>query len=246
MINIKTKQEIEIMREGGKILADILRKLVGAAKPGIETNNLEILARELIEERGIKASFLGYGGFPAVLCTSINDEIVHGVPSNRKLVDGDVLKLDIGIQHKGFHTDTATTVIVGDAKDVQKQKLLNTTRECLSIGIAKAQIGNTIGDIGHAIQKFAESNGYNVIRDLIGHGIGRELHEMPEVPNFGDKGTGPELVEGMVIAIEPMLVTGDWRIKEKGHVFITKDRCLAAHFEHTVAITKSGPDVLTK
>lgn len=253
MINIKTKQEIEIMREGGKILAEILRKLVAAVKPGMETMELENLARELIGQNAAKPSFLGYGGFPATLCVSINEEIVHGVPSSRKLVEGDVLKLDIGIKFKGFHTDTATTVVVasgesvesGDSKDVQKQKLLNTTREALAIGIAKAKIGNTISDIGHAIQKFAESNGYNVTRDLIGHGIGRELHEEPEVPNFGEPGTGPKLIEGMVIAIEPMLVTGDWKVKEKGFVFVTKDKGLAAHFEHTVVITENGPDVLT-
>lgn len=248
MINIKTKKEIKIMREGGKILAEILRELADAVRPGIETSDLETLARELIKQNGAKPSFLGYGDFPAALCTSINDEIVHGVPSERKLDDGDVLKLDIGILYKGFHTDTATTVIVGDGnmKDAKKQKLLNTTREALNIGIMKAKIGNTIGDIGHAIQKFAESNGYNVTRDLIGHGIGRELHEAPEVPNFGEPGVGPKLVEGMAIAIEPMLVTGDWKVKEKGHVFITKDGGLSAHFEHTVAIAKDGPEILTK
>lgn len=246
MINIKTKKEIEIMREGGKILAEILRKLADSVKPGIETSDLETLARELIKQNGVKPSFLGYGDFPAVLCTSVNDEIVHGVPSSRKLVEGDVLKLDIGIMHKGFHTDTATTVIAGNVKDAQKQKLLNTTREALNVGIAKAKIGNTISDIGHVIQRFAESNGYNVTRELIGHGIGRELHEAPEVPNFGEPGTGPKLVEGMVIAIEPMLVTGDWRVKEKNHVFVTKDGSLAAHFEHTVVITRRGPVVLTR
>lgn len=249
MINIKTKQEIEIMHEGGKILAEILRKLADAVKPGMETMELENLARELIKQNGVKPSFLGYGDFPATLCVSINEEIVHGVPSSRKLVEGDVLKLDIGIKYKGFHTDTATTVVVGDppagGKDAQKQKLLNTTREALTVGIAKVKVGNTIGDIGHAIQKFAESNGFNVIRDLVGHGIGRELHEAPEVPNFGELGTGLKLVEGMVIAIEPMLVTGDWKVKEKGFVFMTKDKGLAAHFEHTVAITENGPDILT-
>lgn len=245
MINIKTKQEIEIMREGGKILAEILRKLVQAVKSGIETNDLETLARSLIEEKRVKSSFLGYGDFPAVICTSINEEVVHGVPSGRELKDGDVLKIDIGIMHKGFHTDTATTIIVGGVDDKEKKKLLQITKECLDIGISKAIIGNTIGDIGHAVQKHAEENSFNVTRDLIGHGIGRELHEPPEVPNYGEIGTGPKLIEGMVIAIEPMLVTGDWRVKEKGFVFYTKDKGLAAHFEHTVAITEKGPIILT-
>lgn len=246
MIRIKTKQDIEIMREGGKILAGILQKLVEAVKPGITTKNLENLADELIKSNGVKSSFLGYKNFPASICTSINDEIVHGVPSDRMLIAGDVLKLDIGIQYKEFHTDTATTVIVGDSVDSQKIKLLNTTQKALNVGISKAIIGNTIGDIGHAIQKFTEKNGFNVIRELIGHGIGRDLHEEPEVPNFGEPGSGPKLIEGMVIAIEPMLVTGDWKVKEKSFVFVTKDGGLAAHFEHTVAISRKGPMILTK
>src|SRR3989344_4595314 len=244
VINIKTKQEIEVMREGGKILAEILKKLVQAVKPGIETNDLESIARELIERRDVKPSFLGYGDFPAVLCISINEEVVHGVPSSRKLLDGDLLKLDIGIQHKGFHTDTATTVIVGESSDPEKNRLLSITKEALNVGISKAIAGNTMGDIGYAIQKFAESNGFNVTRELIGHGIGKDLHEAPEVPNFGEPGTGPKIVEGMVIAIEPMLVTGDWKVKEKGFVFSTKDKGLAAHFEHTVAIVDGKPVIL--
>lgn len=255
MIKIKTPQEIEIMREGGKILAEILNKLSEAVKPEITTNELEELTHELVSSYGVKPSFLGYDGYPAALCTSVNDEIVHGVPSDRILKDGDVLKLDMGVLHKGFHTDSAVTVIAGNGDDV-KTKLLNVTREALKIGISKAKVGNTLGDIGSAIQKYVEGNGFNVVRDLVGHGIGKELHEPPQVPNYIQSGDINklarhelvELVEGMVIAIEPMVVTGDWRIKNSkdGFGFVTKDGGLAAHFEHTVAITKEGPLVLTQ
>jgi len=245
-ISIKTQKEIEIMVEGGKILAEILRKLAETVKPGITTNDLEKLARELVLSHGVKSSFLGYDGYPAVLCTSINDEIVHGVPSDRVLKDGDVLKLDMGVLHRGFHTDSAVTVLVGGTDD-QKNKLINVTKEALRIGISKAKVGNTLGDIGSVIQEFVEKNGFNVVRDLVGHGIGRELHEEPQILNYGEKGTGPELIKGMVIAIEPMVVTGDWKIKNSkdGFAFVTRDGSLAAHFEHTVAITEQKPIILT-
>ena len=246
MIKIKTPQEIEIMSEGGKILAAILKKLAEAVKSGGTTSYLEKLARELVLSYGVKPSFLGFDGYPAALCTSVNDEIVHGVPSGRVLKDGDLLKLDMGVLYQGFHTDSAITVVVGEG-DEAKKKLLNVTKEALRIGISKAKVGNTLGDIGSAIQKYVEKNGFNVVRDLVGHGIGKELHEPPQVMNYGEAGTGPELVEGMVIAIEPMVVTGDWRIKNSkdGFGFVTKDGGLAAHFEHTVAITEKEPLVLT-
>ncbi len=255
MINIKSKEEIQIMREGGKMLAEILKKLSAEVKPGITTEDLDKLARELILSYGVKSSFLGYGGYPAALCTSINDEIVHAIPSERKIREGDLVKLDFGIIHKGFHTDSAITVLVSGGKDsVLKEKLLNVTRESLRIGISQAKAGNTLGDIGSAIQKFVESNGFNVIRDLVGHGIGRELHEPPQVLNYLSRPerrdghyAGEKLVAGMVIAIEPMVVTGKWQIKDgkDGFGFLTKDGGLAAHFEHTVAITIDGPEVLT-
>src|SRR3989338_7620369 len=218
MGNIKTEKEIEIMRESGKILAEILKKLSEAVKPGITTNELEELARELVLYYGVKPSFLGYDGYPAALCTSVNDEIVHSVPSERILKDGDVLKLDMGVLHKGFHTDSAITVMVGNVDDASPQavKLINVTKEVLKIGISKAKVGNTLGDIGSAIQKYVEDNGFNVVRELVGHGIGRELHEPPQVPNYIQswdinklaRHELVELVEGMVIAIEPMVVTG--------------------------------------
>ena len=263
MINIKTQKEIEIMSDGGKILASILKELTKAVRPGITTQDLDKLARELVFKPspsaeglgkfGAKPAFLNYNGYPATLCTSINDEIVHGVPSNRKLAKGDLLKLDMGVLYKGFYTDSAVTVLIGgrlafDKNTLLKKKLIKATREALEIGIKQARSGNTLGDIGSAIQKYVESRGLNVVRDLVGHGIGRELHEEPQVPNYGKPGEGEKLKPGMVIAIEPMVVTGDWKTKDgsDGFVFQTKDGGLAAHFEHTIAITEKGPLVLTR
>ena len=248
MVNLKTHKEIEIMREGGRILAEILKKIEEAVKPGITTNDLEKLARELVLSYEVESSFLGFDDYPNMLCTSLNDEIVHGLPSERVLKEGDVLKIDMGVLHKGFHTDSARTVLVGDKGDSVKRNLIQTTKESLDIGISKAKVGNTLGDIGAAIQKHIEDAGFNVIRDLVGHGIGRELHEPPQVLNYGKAGTGEKLISGMVIAIEPMVVTGKWNLKngKDGYAFVTKDGGLAAHFEHTVAITDVGPLILTK
>lgn len=248
MIQIKTEQEIEKMKEGGRILAEILKKISDAVRPGITTNELDKLARELILSYDVKASCLGYNGYPAALCTSVNDEIAHAIPSDRVLKEGDLLKLDIGVLRKGFHTDSATTILVGGKKDKEKNKLLNVTKEALNIGISKSKAGNTLGDIGSAIQKYVEDNGFNVVRNLVGHGIGRKLHEPPQVSNYGKAGEGEELKAGWVIAIEPMVVTGDWRIKDgkDGFGFVTKDGGFSAHFEHTVAIVGNGPVVLTK
>ena len=252
------------MKEGGAILSNILEELTKAVKPGITTQELDKLATELVFKFGartasagssgeLKSSFLNYNGYPAVLCVSVNDEIVHGVPSDRRLNKGDVLKLDMGVLWKGFHTDSAVTVLVGgglafDKNTLLKKKLIKVTRESLEKGIKEAKIGNTLGDVGFTIQKYVEKEGFNVVRDLIGHGIGRELHEGPPVPNYGKSGEGEKIVEGMVIAIEPMVVTGDWKTKEglDGFVFQTKDGGLAAHFEHTVAIVEKGPLVLTR
>lgn len=252
MFELKTGKKIQIMREGGRILAEILKKLEEAVKPGITTNDLEELACELVLSYGVKGSFLGYEGYPAVLCTSLNDEVVHAIPSERVLKDGDLLKIDMGVLHKGFHTDSAVTVLVihkptSQVGYPQAQKLINVTKEALEIGISKAKAGNTLGDIGAAIQKHVEDKGFNIVRDLVGHGIGRALHEPPQVLNYGQAGQGEKLVPGMVIAIEPMVVTGKWGIKDgkDGYAFVTKDGGLAAHFEHTVAITEKGPEILT-
>lgn len=232
------------MREGGKILAGILRKLEENAKLGVATLELEKLARKLVSDYGVKPSFLGYNGFPAALCTSVNEEIVHGIPSDRELKDGDLLKLDMGVEYKGFHTDSATTVLVGE-KNGEKKNLIDVARKALEIGLSKALAGNTTGHIGSAIQEYVESQNFNVPRDLVGHGIGEKLHESPEVPNYGHPGEGVELEPGMVLAIEPMVLAGGWKVKEKASVFVTKDGSLAAHFEHTVAITDKEPIILT-
>src|SRR3989344_8789369 len=257
MIQIKTEKEIAIMKEGGAILAKILRELSTAVRPGITTKDLDKLVNELVFKFGAKSAFLGYNGYPATLCTSINEGIVHGLPSDRKLKEGDLLKLDMGVLYKEFYTDSAVTVLVSGLsrfshifkKDYsRKLRLISVTRKALEIGISKARVGNTIGDIGSAVQKYVETERLNVVRDLVGHGIGRELHEEPQVPNYGKQGSGEKLVAGMVIAIEPMVVTGDWAAKEgdDGFVFETKDGGLVAHFEHTVAITEKGPLLITK
>lgn len=253
MINLKTEKEIEIMKEGGKMLGKIVKELVAAAKPGVATQELDKLAKELLFNMGARSSFLNYGGFPSVLCVSVNEEIVHGVPSERILEKGDLVKLDMGVLLKGFHTDSATTVLVGggisfDKRTALKKKLIKVARESLELGIKEARPGKTLGDVGFVIQKHVEDNGFNVVRDLVGHGIGRELHEPPQVPNYGVPGEGEVLKPGMVIAIEPMVVEGGWKIKEgpDGFVFETKDGGLAVHEEHTIVITEKGPLVITR
>jgi methionyl aminopeptidase len=264
MISIKTKEEIKIMIEGGKILAKIMEELEKEVRPGITTKELDGLAESLIfcppkflaaedlpsealaKEGKIECSFKGYEGFPACLCTSINEEIVHGVPSDRILKEGNIISLDLGIFYKGFHTDMAITVPVGRVSP-EAQRLIRVTKKALKRGIKKVRPGNTFGDIGNTIQRYVESQGFNVIRDLCGHGIGRELHEDPEVLNFGKRRTGPELAEGMVFCIEPMVSIGDWKIKKNkdGCGYQTEDGSLSAHFEHTLAVTKKGYRILT-
>jgi methionyl aminopeptidase len=248
---IKNTKEIEIMREGGRLLSEILRDLSAAVKPGITTGYLDKLSSKLVTDRKVKPAFLNYEGFPANICISINDEVVHGVPSDKRIIkEGDVLKLDMGIIYKNYYSDSAITVLVpGDKKNSGvKNKLIEVTKESLYRGISKARAGNTLGDIGHTIQDYVESSGFEVVRELVGHGIGKELHEPPQVFNYGVPGKGLKLQVGMVLAIEPMVVTGTWKIKEgsDGFVFKTKDGGLAAHFEHTVAITDSDPIILTK
>ena len=246
-VKLKTPQEIELMREGGHILAEVLDVLVGAVKVGIQTKEFDSMAQELIKARGAKPSFLNYNGFPAALCVSINEEIVHGLPSERKLKDGDLVKLDLGVFYKGFHTDSARSVIVGKG-EIKLQKLVDVTAEALRIGIETAQVGKTLGDVGYAIHEYVKSQGYDVVRDLIGHGIGTEVHEEPEVPNYGKQGEGVILRAGMVIAIEPMVVMGGHKIANglDGYSYITVDKQPSAHIEHTVVITAAGPEILTK
>ena len=255
MITLKTEEEIRVMREGGKILAEILRQLTAAIKPDISTFDLEELARKLISFYKVKPSFLNYQGFPAVLCVSVNDEVVHGVPSRTKILkESDVVSLDMGIFYGGFHADSALTVpVLGKltydqwAKAYPKlAKLIETAKEALRVGVKEAKVGNRLGKISNTIQKIVEKNGFSVIRELVGHGVGRQLHEEPQIPNYGRPDEGPILEEGMVLAIEPMISIGDWRLKREGMVYKTKDGSWAAHFEHTVAITKKGPLILTE
>lgn len=243
------------MREGGQILKDIIAKLAAAVKPGITTHDLDALANELVASYKVKPAFLNYGGFPATLCTSVNDEVVHGVPSQKLLKKGDIISLDMGIIYHGFNLDSAITLpVLGDISyeewsrlNPQLHKLIRITEESLNLGIKQACIGNRIGAIGSAVQKFVEKAGLNVVRDLVGHGIGHRLHEEPHVPNYGKISDGPVLEDGMVIAIEPIVVVGDWHLKigNDGFTYETKDHSWAAHFEHTIAITADGPLVLT-
>lgn len=244
-IYIKTDQEIKIMAEGGRVLSGILNRLITEVKPGIKTKELDNFAEDLILKSGSKCNFKGYEGFPACLCASVNDELVHCVPSNRTLKEGDLLTLDLGILWKGFHIDMAKTVPVGKISP-DSEKIIAVTKEALKRGIEESKIGKTFGDIGNVIQSYVEEQGFNVVRELSGHGIGRELHEEPKVLNYGKKGEGVKIREGMVFCIEPMVTAGHWKLRRKGEFcFATRDGSLSCHFEAMVAITKEGPIILT-
>ncbi len=245
MISIKTENEIEIMAEGGKILAGILEELKKMVRPGITTKELDEAAERLVFKFG-KPSFKGYNGFPSTLCVSVNEEIVHTVPCGRKLKEGDIVSIDIGMEYKGYHSDMATTVPVGKISS-KVEKLIETTRKCLNLGIKEIKPGNYLGDIGWAIQRYAEGRGFGVVRDLCGHGIGKNIHEDPCVLNYGKKKTGIEIKEGMVLCVEPMLTMGDYNIKKisDGFSIKTADGSLSAHFEHTIAVASHGHRILT-
>jgi len=246
MISIKTPEEIEIMTEGGKILARIMKELENKVQPGITTNELNRLAESLIFKSGGKCSFKGYDNFPACLCTSINEEIVHSAPSSRQLKEGDIISLDLGILYKGFHTDMAITIPVGKILP-ETQRLIRVTKKALKRGLKKVRPGNTISDISNTIQRYVESQGFNVVRELCGHGIGKEIHEDPKILNYGKRHAGPEIKEGMVLCIEPMITIGDWKLKKTadGFGYETEDGSLSCHFEHTLAVTKNGAKILT-
>ncbi|MCP6726539.1 MAG: type I methionyl aminopeptidase [Patescibacteria group bacterium] len=247
MITIKTEEEIQVMREGGKMLAHILEDIAKDIAPGVTTKQLDTKAEKLIKEAGAKPAFKGYEGFPGIVCTAVNEEMVHTVPSDKPLEEGDILSLDIGLIYKGMYLDMARTYPVGEIS-LEASHLIKTTKKSLRIGIKKARPGNTVGDIGNTIQRFVEGQGYGVVRILCGHGIGKELHEDPKIANFGKRGDGEELKQGMVICIEPMVTAGKYDLKkaDDGHGYITKDGSLSAHFEDTVAITQDGAEVLTK
>lgn len=246
-ISIKTAQEIEILRDAGGILAQIIEDLKRSLKEGITTKEIDRQAEELIRQRGVLPAFKGYRGFPGCVCLSINEEVVHGIPGNRLLCGGDIVSLDVGIIHKGYYSDTAVTIGVGAIREELK-KLLDVTSQSLYKGIEQARPGNHLSDISHAVQTYVEANHLAVVRDFVGHGIGKTLHEDPEIPNFGAPHQGPLLREGMVLAIEPMVNLGTWqtRVLDDGWTVVTQDGLPSAHFEHTVAITSKGPEILTQ
>jgi methionyl aminopeptidase len=243
---IKTDKEIRLMREGCKILAELLQNLRGEVKPGITTGDLNAIAEEMISKTGTIPSFKGYNGFPGVICTSVNEEVVHSIPGNRMLNEGDIISIDGGLIHEGFHSDSCITVEVGEVKP-EVHDFVVAVEESLNIAINEVRPGAKTGDIGFVIEKYINSRGYSVTHDFIGHGIGRELHEAPEIPNFGKKGTGTILVPGMTICIEPICIMGDRfsKILDDKWTAVTRDDSWAAQFEHTILVTETGHEILT-
>ncbi len=246
MIYLKSKEEIEKIKRSCRLVAQTLRLLKEVIGPGITTRELDRMAEEYILRHGGKPAFKGYRGYPASLCVSVNEEVVHGIPGKRRLKEGDIVSLDLGVVMDGYYGDAAITVAVGKISE-RARRLLEVTEEALYKGIEQARPGNRLTDISHAIQKHVEGAGFSVVRDFVGHGIGRQLHEEPQVPNFGPPNQGPRLQVGMVLAIEPMVNTGTWRVKilPNGWTVVTEDGGLSAHFEHTVAITEEGPLILS-
>lgn len=247
MIILKTKRELTCMRDAGKISSEALRIAGEAVKPGVSTQEIDDIVRKYIEKMGATPSFLGYNGFPASTCISVNEVVVHGIPSKAQILkEGDIVSIDIGAFYKGFHGDNAWTYPCGKISDVA-QKLLDTTRESLFKGIEQAKPGNRLGDIGSAVQRYAEARNYSVVREFVGHGVGAKMHEDPSVPNYGTPGRGVRLLPGMTIAIEPMINLGkkEVEVMSDGWTAKTVDRKLSAHFEHTVAITDKGPVIMT-
>lgn len=247
MISLKTERQIKLMREACIISARALRLGGEAVQPGVTTQEIDNIVRKYIEGCGATPSFLGYGGFPASACISINDEVIHGIPSSKRVIkNGDIVSLDIGAFYNGYHGDNAATFAAGDVTP-EAQALMDATRESLYQGIAQAKVGNRLGDISYAIQRYVEDRGFSVVRDFVGHGVGANLHEDPSVPNYGTPSRGVRLAKGMTIAIEPMINAGTEKIKvlPDGWTVKTLDGKLSAHFEHTIAITGDGPVILT-
>ena len=246
-IIIKSDNEIAIMREAGKIVAEVLLAISRQVEPGITTMEMDAIAERELKKLGATSSFNGYRGFPANLCASINDEIVHGIPGDRKLNDGDIVSIDFGVIYNGFQGDAAVTVPVGEISP-EATRLIDSTKEALDKGIAEARAGATLGDVSAAIQRHAEEKNYSVVREYTGHGIGRDMHEDPQIPNYGMRGTGPVLKKGMTLALEPMLNIGGsgTRVAKDRWTVLTADGSLSAHFEHTIAITENEPEVLTR
>lgn len=246
MIILKSREEIELMRAANQIVAELMARLAEVVDVGVTTIELDRIAEELTLKKGAKPAFKGYRGYKHTLCTSVNEEVVHGIPCGRKLLSGDIVGIDCGVLYKGFYGDSARTFAVGKVSEPAK-RLLKVTEESLFIGIDQARVGNRLFDISHAVQKHVEDNGFSVVRDFVGHGIGTQLHEDPQIPNFGEAGTGVKLREGMVLALEPMVNAGTYEVEvlKDGWTVVTKDRGLSAHFEHTIAVTDKGPLVLS-
>lgn len=247
MIILKSDRELNYMRDAGKIVAGALLEMKKAVRPEVTTGELDTIAADFIRRAGAIPAFKGYHGFPGNICVSVNEEVVHGIPGLRKLKDGDNVSIDIGAVINGYYGDAAITLPVGEV-DKEVRRLIDVTEESLHRGIAQAVEGNRLSDISHAVQQHAESNGFSVVRDYVGHGIGRSMHEAPQIPNFGPPGRGPKLKSGMTLAIEPMINMGTYEVKTLSDhwTVVTKDGARSAHFEHTVAITPDGPEILTR
>lgn len=247
MVILKLPDEIEKARASNRIVAEVLGKLRERVKPGVRTKDLDKFAEEIAEKRGAKPAFKGYNGFPYALCVSVNEVVVHGMPSERILKEGDIVGLDFGVYYQGFFGDATVTLPVGKVT-AKASKLMQVTEQSLYAGIAQAKDGNRLGDISAAVQDTVEDAGYSVVRNFVGHGIGKNLHEEPQIPNFGKKGCGIELKSGMILAIEPMVNEGKYKVQvlPDGWTVVTKDGSLSAHFEHSVAITDNGPEILSK
>jgi methionyl aminopeptidase len=248
MIIYKSSDEVDRMRAAGRIVAATIDTVLGAVRPGVSTADLDRVAEDFIRERDATPSFKGYRGFPASICASLNDEVVHGIPSPKRILkEGDVLSLDFGAIWEGYHADSAVTVLVGEPPSAEAEKLVRVTEEALEAGISQIRPGGRLSDISHAVQQVVEGAGFSVVREYVGHGIGRSLHEDPQIPNYGLPGRGPELRPGLVVAVEPMVTMGDWRTRVLADdwTVVTADGSLAAHFEHTIAVTEGGHEVLT-
>lgn len=247
MITRKSTRELRYMRDAGRVVANVFQELEKAIRPGVTTGELNDLAEEFITRQGARPAFKGLYGFPAAICTSVNEQVVHGIPGLRKLEAGDIISIDIGAEINGYFGDAAMTFPVGDI-GLDARRLLDVTREALFAGIEKARTGNRLSDISHAIQSYVEKHGFSVVRDYVGHGIGRKMHEDPQVPNFGRPGRGPRLEPGMTLAIEPMVNMGTHEVTtlDDNWTVVTRDGSLSAHFEHTVAITNGAAEILTR
>ena len=247
MISLKSQKDLIMLKRSGVILAAVMQKLQASLRPGITTLDIDLLSEKFIHQEKALPAFKGYKGFPGSVCVSINEEIVHGIPGQRVILEGDIVSIDLGVNYEGFFSDMAVTIAVGKV-DAARLKLITVAKQALDIGIKQAQVGNCLTDISYSIQSFVEGQGFSVVRQFVGHGIGTALHEEPEIPNFGRPGLGPRLANGMVLAIEPMINLGSWEcmVIENGWTAVTADGSASAHFEHTVAVTEQGPVILTK